>query len=48
LGDTETNLQRIPAITTSNVAQIAMGAHHALALLNTGKVVGRGTNFKVN
>ena len=45
-GNAQANLQRIPAITTSNVAQVAMGAHHALALLNTGKVVGWGTNLQ--
>jgi alpha-tubulin suppressor-like RCC1 family protein len=45
-GNTYANLHRIPAITTSNVAQIAMGSHHALALMNTGKVVGWGTNLQ--
>jgi alpha-tubulin suppressor-like RCC1 family protein len=45
-GNTQANLHRIPAVTTSNVAQIAMGGHHALALLNTGKVVGWGTNLQ--
>jgi len=45
-GNAHANLQRIPAITTSNVAQIAMGGHHALALMTTGKVVGWGTNMQ--
>ena len=45
-GNAQANLQRIPAITTSNVAQIAMGDHHALALMTTGRVVGWGTNLK--
>jgi alpha-tubulin suppressor-like RCC1 family protein len=45
-GNTYANLHRIPAITTSNVTQITMGSHHALALMNTGKVVGWGTNLQ--
>ena len=45
-GNAQANLQRIPAITTSNVVQIAMGDHHALALMTTGKVVGWGTNLQ--
>jgi alpha-tubulin suppressor-like RCC1 family protein len=45
-GNAQANLNRIPAITTNNVAQIAMGDHHALALMTSGRVVGWGTNLQ--
>lgn len=45
-GVNESNLAGIPEVTTKNVAQIAMGAHHALALMNDGRVVGWGINVR--
>ena len=46
LGVATAGLHDLPADVTSNVSQIAMGAHHALALTTTGNVVGWGTNLK--
>ncbi len=44
-GVAATGLHDLPAIVTSNISQIAMGAHHALALTTTGNVIGWGTNL---
>ena len=39
------NLNLIPQDGNSNIAQIALGAHHALAVTTNGNVVGWGTNL---
>ena len=44
-GINKSKLTNIPATLNQNVAQVAMGDHHALALTNDGKVVGWGVNL---
>jgi len=39
-------LANVPAQTMRNVSQIAVGDHHALALLNNGQVIGWGKNLR--
>jgi alpha-tubulin suppressor-like RCC1 family protein len=39
------NVNLIPQDGNNNIAQIAMGAHHALAVTTTGNVIGWGTNL---
>jgi alpha-tubulin suppressor-like RCC1 family protein len=44
-GDAANGLHNIPLQAAADVRQIAMGAHHAIALTKTQKVVGWGTNW---
>lgn len=45
-GVASANLANVPVQTMRNVSQIAVGDHHALALLNDGKVIGWGKNVR--
>ena len=44
-GDATASLHNLPSQAAADVRQIAMGAHHAIALTKTQKVIGWGTNW---